>query len=362
VTRWDPPLKQERPDSEALRAKLRDWLAQRWPDVRDLRLSPLERPKDSGVSNETVLFDAEWDGGSRRLVGRLQNNDPLYFEVGVDLQYRMYDALADAPGVVVPGLVAFEPDPEVLGTPFFVMERVDGDVPPGLPHFTKAGWLLEASPAERERLWRSAVEQLVALHRLDGARFPFLEHPERGPTGLDQDLAYWRAYYRWAAGSERYPIIEAGEAWLLEHQPRNPAPGLSWGDARIENMIFRDFRCVAVLDFETASLAGPTADVAWWALMDKGSAVLPGLASPKETLQLYRELGGPEPTDLHWYLVLCAFRLASVYVRLAHQLEARGQLERKDLATNSEKIQQLALLLELPPPGPVTATLPDLDL
>jgi aminoglycoside phosphotransferase (APT) family kinase protein len=362
VTRWDPPLKQERPDSELLRAKLRDWLAQRWPDARGLHLSALERPNDSGVSNETVLFDAEWDGGVRRLVGRLQSDDPLYMEVGVELQYWMYEALADSPGVRVPEIVAFEPDRAVLGTPFFLMERVDGIVPPGLPHFTKAGWVLEASSTQRERLWHSAVEQLVALHRLDGARFPFLERPERGSTGLDQDLAYWRSYYRWAAASQTYPIIEAGEAWLLEHQPTNPTPGLSWGDARIENMMFRDFHCVAVLDFETASLAGPTADLAWWALMDKGSAVLPGFASPRETLQLYRELDGPEPTDLRWHLVLCAFRLASIYVRLAHQLEARGQLENKDLAANSEKMQQLALLLELPPPGPLTATLPDLDL
>jgi hypothetical protein len=108
-------------------------------------------------------------------------------------------------------------------------------------------------------------------------------------------------------------------------------------------------------------LAGPSTDLAWWALMDKGSAVLPGLGTPKETVALYRELGGPEPTDLHWHLVFCAFRLASIYVRLAHQLDARAELADPDMATNSEKMQQLALLLELTPFGPVTATLPDLD-
>jgi aminoglycoside phosphotransferase (APT) family kinase protein len=222
---------------------------------------------------------------------------------------------------------------------------------------------VDAAPDQRERLWRSAVEQLVALHGVDPAGFGFLGRPDRGSSGLEQDLTYWRRSYRWAAQGQEHPVMEAGEAWLLANLPSAPEGGLSWGDCRPENMVFDDFRCTALLDFETASLAGPSVDLAWWALMDKRRA-LPGFGTPQQTVDLYRELSGRTLPELRYCLVLCAFRLAAIYLRLAAQLEARGLLteQNHDLGRNSEKLQQLALLLDVPPPGEVTASLPPLDM
>jgi aminoglycoside phosphotransferase (APT) family kinase protein len=362
--RWDVPLKPRRADPEWTRERLRRWLGQRWPQRSGLRLSPLQWHEGSGASNETILFESTWDTGAQRLVARLQTDDPLYLDASIERQCRMYEALSGVTGVAVPAIVGYEPEPEFLGTPFFVMERIDGLVPSGNPHFTKGGWVVDAGVAERERLWRSAVESLVALHRVEVARVSFLQQPERGDDGLEQDLSYWQDSYRWAACGEVHPVMEAGGAWLADHRPEAGVTALSWGDARLENMVFRDFRCVATLDFESASLAGPTADLAWWALMDKASSELAGLGSPRETIQLYQELGGAAPSDLRYFLVLGAYRLAAIYLRLAEQLAARGALTdaTRDLGRNSEKMQQLALLLEAPPPGPVTATLPDLDL
>jgi aminoglycoside phosphotransferase (APT) family kinase protein len=316
------------------------------------------------VSNETLIFSARWKGEQRGFVARLQTDDPLYLDRTVERQYLVYRALADADGVVVPRIIDYEPDPAVLGVPFFVMERVAGEVPSSNPHFTESGWLYDATPAERERLWRSAVEQLVAVHRVDPTNFAILDRSPTGGTGLQQDLDYWRASYRWAAGGREFPILDASEAWLVTNMPFAPGVAFSWGDARIENMVFQNFRCAAVLDFETASLAGPASDLAWWAIMDKGSERLPGLGSPQQTLDLYRELGGADLRDLRYHLVLCAFRLSAIYIRLAAQLAARGLLttDTADLAHNNEKVQQLALLLGLQPPGPVTARLPQLDL
>jgi aminoglycoside phosphotransferase (APT) family kinase protein len=257
-------------------------------------------------------------------------------------------------------MVGFEPDPTVLGSPFYVMHHVDGVVPGDNPHFTVSGWVKDGTAADRERLWRSAVQQLVAVHSVPPDVVAFLARPDAAGSGLEQDLAYWRAAYRWAAGSEHFPVTDAAEEWLLAHLPPEPAPGLAWGDARIENMIFRDFELVALLDPESASLAGPAADLAWWALMDRGTK-LPGLGTPRQTVTLWEELAGRKVEHLHYFLVLCAFRLSAVYIRLAHQLEQRGQLspDRKDLARNSEKMQQLAMLLDLPVPGPGDARLPD---
>jgi aminoglycoside phosphotransferase (APT) family kinase protein len=358
---WDVPLKADAHDAAALRTALERWLARRLPNAADLRLSPVQRPNGNGVSNETVLFDATSGGTTHRLVGRLQTDDPLYLDVGIERQHQMYEALFAA-GLPVPRVIGYEPDAGVLGTPFFVMSRVEGLVPPDNPHWTREGWVVDATEVERERLWRSAVEQLVALHAVDTSRLPFLDRPDAGHSGLEQDLTYWRRSYRWAAQGEEHPVMEAAEAWLLANLPAAPEGGLSWGDCRPENMVFEDFRCTALLDFETASLAGPSVDLAWWALMDKRRA-LPGFGTPQQTVDLYRELSGRELPELRYGLVLCAFRLAAIYLRLAAQLETRGLLteHNRDLGRNSEKLQQLALLLDLPLRGEITASLPPLD-
>jgi aminoglycoside phosphotransferase (APT) family kinase protein len=360
---WKPPLKHGTHDTTRLQRALTSWLESRL-GVTGLELSSFDRPRASGVSNDTFLFAASWHRGRRDLVARLQTDDPLYLDGDVERQFLTYRALANLDGVVVPEVIDYEPDPGVLGTPFFVMEQVAGQVPSDNPHFTTGGWLYDATPAQRESVWRSAVEQLVALHRVEASSVAFLQQPHRGATGLEQDLAYWRESYRWAADAKAFPILDAGEAWLIDNLPSSAVIGLSWGDARIENMVFNNFTCAAVLDFETASLAGASSDLAWWALMDRGSENLPGLGSPQQTLDLYRELSGTDLPHLKYFLVLCAFRLSAIYIRLAAQLAARGLLtpETADLAHDNQKVQQLALLLGMDPPGPGTARLPQLDL
>jgi aminoglycoside phosphotransferase (APT) family kinase protein len=329
-----------------------------------LQLTAMRTPPVSGVSNETYLFEARGRAVRYALVARIQTADPLYLEAAVERQYLTYRALADADGVAVPAVVGYEADPAVFGAPFFVMERVAGDVPSSNPHFTRGGWLCDATPAQRRVVWWSAVEQLVALHRVDVTGVPFLDRREPGRSALERELTHWRAAYRWAAGAETFPVLDTAEAWLLANFPPDPKPALSWGDARLENLVFDDFHCAGVLDFETASLAGPASDLAWWALMDRGSALLPGLGSPQETIDLYRQLGGSDLPDLKYHLVLCAFRLAAVYIRLAALLGARDALPPRQvgLAEDNEKVQQLALLLGLVAPGEVDATLPQLNL
>ncbi|MDQ1695788.1 MAG: hypothetical protein QOJ03_1141, partial [Frankiaceae bacterium] len=308
------------------------------------------------------LFVARGRSARYALVACVQTDDPLYLDAGVERQYRVQRALADADGVVVPAVVDYEADPAVVGAAFFVMERVTGVVPSSSPHFTRAGWLHDASPDQREAVWRSAVEQLVALHRVDVDRLPFLDRHEAGTTSLDRELEHWRAAYRWAAGREPFPVVDAAETWLLANTPTDPALGLSWGDARLENMVFHDYRCAAVLDFETASLAGPASDLAWWALMDKGSDDLRGLGSPQQTIDLYRELAGGGLRDLQYHLVLCAFRLAVIYIRLAALLRARNALDASQagLAHDNDKMRQLAVLMGMATPDEVSACAPRL--
>jgi aminoglycoside phosphotransferase (APT) family kinase protein len=76
---------------------------------------------------------------------------------------------------------------------------------------------------------------------------------------LRQHVDAQRAYYRWALADDgvRIPLIERTFEWLEQHWPAEPGPNvLSWGDARIGNVMYQDFEPVAVFDWEMAAL-GP---------------------------------------------------------------------------------------------------------
>lgn len=365
---YEAPLKAHgHRDFERTREGLRRWLAPRVEGARDLHVSPIRTPAGTGVANETLLFDARWRADGREVTqafaARVASADPLYYQANVETQYRMYEALADVPGAPVPRTFGYEADPAYLGAPFFVADRVAGETPPDRPHYTEAGFVFEATPGQRHQLWTEAVMVLARLHRAPVSRFDFLQRPERGATGLEQELSYFRDYLDWAAAGREHPVLEAGYAWLRAHMPP-PATSLSWGDARIANIIFRDFHAVAVLDWDGVSLAGPEADLAWWIMMDHPShELLPGIGGPDELLGLWRSLTGWKTPNIHYYQVFTAFRLGTIVLKLFDQMGANGVLEAEAAAAqgwNSRAVQQLCLLLGLPPVGPITATLPQL--
>ncbi|MGH7857097.1 MAG: phosphotransferase family protein, partial [Candidatus Binatia bacterium] len=280
-------------------------------------------------------------------------------EYDIGRQYRVLEALGPTE-VPVPHVYGFEPDERLLGAPFFVMERIDGEIPPDAPTYHMAGWLTEASPEERERLWWSGVEALAAVHRLDwkALGLDFLEAAGRGATPVERQLDYYGRYLEWASPGRREPLIEAALAWLVRHRPAGPEPlRLCWGDSRLGNMIFREFRCVAVLDWEMAVLASPEQDLAWWLFFDRhhseGCDVprLGGFPSREETVERYRKRTGIDPKHLEYYEVFAAVRFSVIMIRVGQHLKQAGVLpDDSDFETNNSATKMLARLLGLPPP------------
>ena len=88
--------------------------------------------------------------------------------MSVELQYRAMKAVAEAGAAPVPPLFGYEPDPAVLGAPFFVMGFVDGRIPADVPRYTEAGFVVdEATPEERRRMVLSAIDTIAGIHSLD---------------------------------------------------------------------------------------------------------------------------------------------------------------------------------------------------
>jgi aminoglycoside phosphotransferase (APT) family kinase protein len=369
------PIRSSDRDLEQVGPALAQWLRQRMPGAVDVTVTEVTLPSGSGVANETLLCSASITDNAgtrdRGLVIRLHAGEFLYPDMPFTVHHRMYEALADVDGVPVPEVIGYDADTSIFGKPFFVMGRIDGRVPGDTPPFHREGWVTELDTAEREAMWRNAVEVMARLHQVGTDRFSFLERPDRGATGLEQDLTYWREYHHGAVRGVAYPVIDETERWLVANLPANPPVGLNWGDSRVGNMIFDGGKVVALLDWDMVGLAGAESDLAWWTVMDYGGTDsvgtprLPGIGSPADTIRLWQQLTGRDVPNMHWHLVFASYRMAVILVRLGHLLGERGLVPPEyshEFISNNFGMQFLSTLLDLPPAGPITQPWPGLEL
>lgn len=321
-------------DYELLRSQLEVWLDERVPRVR---VSDLVVPASNGMSSETVLFDIsapETDVPSR-LVARIAPDpsaDPVFPSYDMERQFRTMQMVAEHTEVPVPAVLWLEPGVGAIGAPFFVMERVDGIVPPDvMPYTFGDNWLFHASSADQQCLQRRAVEVVGALHQLsaDGPA-AFLAGPDDGQSHLRHHVLEQRAYYDWVvADGVRSPLIERGFSWLEEHWPEPQGnEAFSWGDARIGNMMFEDFTPVAVLDWEMASIGPPGIDLGWMIYLhrffqdlaeDLGMTGMPTFFDRTVVAGMYEDATGNRPTDLDFFTGYAALRHAIVMFRITRR-------------------------------------------
>jgi aminoglycoside phosphotransferase (APT) family kinase protein len=333
------------------RARQRDglarWLARHLPDPV---VSDLSAPPTTGMSSETLLFDVAWtEDGERQeasWVARVAPDAadvPVFPTYAMDHQFELIRVVEQRTSVPVPHPRWFEPDASHLGAPFFVMERVEGKVPPDLMPYTFGdNWLFDAAADEQQRLQDSSVRTLADLHSSDAAgEAAFLadvtaRHP--GATPLRRHVASQQAYYEWVVhGHERSPLIERGFRWLEDHWPDHEGPAvLSWGDARIGNVMYRDFRPVAVLDFEMAALGPAEIDIGWFIYLHRffqdlteqaGLPGMPGFLRRDDVAATYEKQSGREPRDLDFFTFYAALRHAIVMTRVTRRQIHFGETE-----------------------------------
>jgi len=353
-------------DLDATAAVLAPWLAGHL-GVPRVEVGDFTYPRGAGVSNETILFTARWpagpaSGGAERVEDLVLRVAPspdyqLFLDPEFRMQYDLLAALHRTGSVRVPEVLWFEEDGALLDQPFFVMRRLQGQVPVSMPVYNAQGWLTEATPAQRRTLWESAVRQLAAIHLVPPDAVAFVDRPERGATGVEQQLAYWSDLASWALGDALPDPVPALLDWLRDHAPAQPAPGLSWGDARIGNMMFgADFAVVGVMDWEQASLSGPLADLGWWLTFDDmhsvevGVARLDGLGTRQETIDLWQDLTGHPAGDLHWHEVFagCKAGLLALRSRDVLNIGGLGRTEDNPYLARSCRLAGLPVPEDLP--------------
>lgn len=327
-------------ESGELSAAFERWLRAKLGAEADARVLSFEKPDANGMSSETILLSAEWTQGGVRtnqdLVMRLAPPDdafPVFERYDLTEQFETMRLVGENSEVPVPALFWNEPSPEALGSPFFVMGRAQGQVPPDVMPYTFGSWVSEATDAEQDLMERETVRVLTQLAAIPNPTdtFALLAPPadeQRSALRIHVDRA--RAWLDWSVGGENSPLLDRCFDWLEANWPDDEGPTvLSWGDARIGNVMYGEFRPAAVFDWEMAALGPRELDAAWLIFLHRffdDIAVqmeMPGLPNflRRDRIEaLYRELSGYELKNMDWHLMYAATRHGIVFTRIARRM------------------------------------------
>ena len=315
-------------DLETLARQISAWLRDRLADANGIRVENLAYPFGAGQSHETILFDASWSAhGKPRAQGFVVRIRPTWHTVYPDNlfseQYRLMRLLHERGRVKVARIFWFEDDPSILGAPFFVMEKLRGRVAVSVPPYAEVGWVAEATPAQRAKMWENGVRQLAAIQSTPLSSVPFLAGPQGAREGLAQEWDKYVRFAEWVSRDRPWPVLKAGLERLRGLWPANQPPGLVWGDARIGNMMFdENFEVLAVMDWEQPSLGGALHDLAWWLVISEmmhgatpGRPHLAGMGTREDTIALWHEITGISTADIEWYEEFTRFKLSCLSIR-----------------------------------------------
>jgi aminoglycoside phosphotransferase (APT) family kinase protein len=351
-------------DPQTVHERLTRWLAQTKPDWRELTVAPMDVQLGSGFSAEIFFVDVAYvdaAGAQRRtLVVRRQ---PQTFEVvfGSDLrlQANMMAALDARGDVPVPAWIGIEEDPALLGAPFLVMGRVDGQAATQRPNYNVEGWLVAMSPAERRAAFANAFDVLARLHAIDWREgFGFLDRPERGAPGLEQYIGNLVEWHRSIRAGRDLPIIDTTMAWVLANRPAEADVCVLWGDPTPSNTMWRpDGTVAALIDWELAAIGPRELDVAWWLYFDDlfsrrfGVTRLEGLPNRDETIARYEAASGATLRHMDYYDIVVALRMALVALGAFDRQVSLGNIAADNVsADNNLMTIYLAEKLGLPLP------------
>jgi len=339
-------------DPQELGKRLALWLGTGGAKRTNVQVTNVLTPEGNGMSSETILFDASWVqdgvGNSRSCVARIapeMENLPIFGQYDLGQQFDAMTLVRDATSVPMPEALWYEPDPSIVGSAFFVMERVDGEIPRDvLPYTFGDNWVDSASTQQRQRLQRSAIRSLAQIHTVTSSTHDLsaFQYDISGATALERHISKWEAYNDWVAGEHRSALLDDCFGWLRDNIPTQTLPdALSWGDSRIGNMIFSDFEVAAVLDWEMVGVAPPEVDLGWMIYMhqffqdiatDLGLVGLPDFMVPAEMISLYEDFSATSVEDLRWYLAYAAMRHGVIMRRVTQRAVLFGEaIEPPDL-------------------------------
>jgi aminoglycoside phosphotransferase (APT) family kinase protein len=354
-------------DPQMVAERLTDWLPAVLNATSEITVSDVQMPTASGMSSETILFDASWqaDGESKSLglVVRIPPSDSgLFPDYDIEREARVMAAIARHSAAAVPGVLALDLSGDVLGTPFVLLERAYGRVPGDDPPFVTGGWVTELSAAQRATMFDNALCAIAEIQKLDpdAVGLGDLGHPGTAATPLGREIEYWKSFYTWAAAGKPSATIDAAFQLLEQDVPSGSEHVVvSWGDSRFGNLMFDDdLRVSGVFDWEMATLAPPEADFGYFLFVDRmyssgiGLPPMDGFPAREAAIHRIEELLGRPLERIEWFEAWGALRGTILLQRVGNLMIEQGLLPQDaDMPFNNPASQVLAKLLDLPAPA-----------
>jgi aminoglycoside phosphotransferase (APT) family kinase protein len=250
----------------------------------------------------------------------------------------------------VPDVLAVCDDEDVIGAPFYVMERV-----PGEPIVAEIPAELD-TPPERRRIAEELIDSLVEIHAVDWQAVGLEGFGK--PTGyLERQLRRFKGLWDLNKTREIEAVENVG-AWLGEHLPESGPATIVHGDYRLGNTMFAPgapARLAAVLDWEMATIGDPLADLGYLCMMwtEAGDPEVglrahlgnvtraEGFPTRAELIALYEQRSGRSMSNMRWYTTLALWKSA-VFMEGNYKRAVAGMTDDPYLKTFGEGVIELA--------------------
>ena len=336
--------------------RLEQWLQKQFPGAYSLAADPVI----GGQSNPTWFVT--W--GPHQLVLRKKpDGEILPGAHAVEREYRVMNALYKT-NVPVPKVFVLEEDSSILGTPFYIMQKLDGRV-------TQDCSLKSASPEARREMYLDMARTMAHLHAVRPEAVGLADYGRPG-NYFARQIGRWSKQYQQSTGP-RIEALDMLAAWLPENMPpEDGAISIAHGDFRLGNMIFHptEPKVVGVLDWELSTLGHPLADLGfclmtWFTTPDEYGGILgtgwreDGIPSPEEFLEEYYANALETAPLTRFHVAFALFRFAVIFVGIADRVRAgnAASVEARSFGPLAERFSVLSLEIangDVPFPGEVS--------
>jgi aminoglycoside phosphotransferase (APT) family kinase protein len=324
-------------------AKVEAYLRAHLPQLDGGELTALQFA--AGHSNLTYLLRCgEWEAVLRRPpLGKLA---PKAHDMAREsrLLAALHPLFPEAPQPYV-----FCDDLDVIGAPFFVMERKSGVV-------ADRRWpaVYEQTPENGRKMSEALVDTLVALHAVE-YRGTELESIGRPEGYMERQVTGWIDRYL-RAKTDEVPEAERVAKWMVDHLPEMPAATIVHNDLKLNNLLLSPddpAQVTAVLDWEMATIGDPLCDLAvtlsYWAEDGDGELIkqglsplttLPGFLKRDELIELYARRSGRDVANMDFYLTFASFKVAVICQQIYYRWK-QGQTQDPRFAAMGQMAQHL---------------------
>lgn len=275
-----------------------------------------------GQSNPTFFLTH----GDQRLV--LRKKPPGNLLPGahaVEREFRVLSALSEKTEVPVPKPLLLHEDTDLLGTPFYLMERVEGRV------FSDCA-LPDLPAPERRELYFGMAEAMAKLHAVRPDEIGLGDYGRPG-NYFQRQIARWTKQWN-ESPSERIAALDELAQWLPDHLPNDDgATSIAHGDFRLGNMLFHptEPKVVAILDWELSTLGHPLADLGfccmpWHTTPTEYCGILglhlaaQSLPTERQFIDTYYRNAIPTSRLERFHIAFALFRFAVIFVGIADRV------------------------------------------